>query len=258
MDYKEFITKESVLLAALPVVGYIVAIAFEYGYAAYFNYPLSLIVVDLRMTLTSTILGGVYLYSGWFVFEKFVNVARAKSKVSLFLRPMLPFYMFGLLVVLASGFADPYYKFAIYYSIAITVVGGVLVAWNHRKLGLQGALEKLQEEVALSASTTQKPEGVIDFITTYGFIILLGLGMVCGAGRFYAHNKQQWAYFELDSQKYIVVAVYGESVVGVRLKEGDPQDEFAIISKDSEVMQKVKVLGLNSERAKIKKVDVSN
>jgi len=247
MNYKELIVKESVLLASFPVLGYVIAIAFEYGYAAYFGYPLSLIVVDLRMTLTSAVLGAGYGCVLFVVYDLLAISAKRSNYFGRFLRPLLPYYLFSLFVIFMSGFVVLVYKQVFAFAVAVTVYATGQMIWHIKTYGLNEGFDKYQ--LHMTPLMRKDGEGaVVRLVLKYSLAALLAIGMVFGAGRLYAQVKQQWSYFDMDGQKYIVAAVYGDSVVGVKTSSGELLGEFSVVAKDDSVMKKLGVLLLSQEK----------
>jgi hypothetical protein len=95
------------------------------------------------------------------------------------------------------------------------------------------------------------PGILLKVIHEYGVLIIVVLALVFGAGRWVATTKNIYSYFELDSSKYIIVAIYGDSVIGVKFKAGNLLEEYAVVSKNNEVMGKVGVLNLAKQEAEL-------
>jgi hypothetical protein len=253
MNFKEFLTKESVIIAALPLFGYVVAIAYEYGYAVYFGYPLSLIVVDLRMTLTSMIFGVLYIYVLLKVFDFISVMSLAEGDFAKFLRVMLPNYLMAGVLVFASGFSGPFFKLGISLSAIYTVIYGVGVLIDAKKMGVSAAVDKLAKEEEPKPVVTKvryRGQVLINLFNEYGFMVLIVLGLVFGAGRLAATSKNQFSSFEIDNETYAIVAIYADSVIGARLKDATLTEEFAVVSKGNDAMTKVGLLNLKKPKDK--------
>lgn len=253
MNFKEFLTKESVIVAVLPVFGYVVAIAYEYGYAIYFGYPLSLIVVDLRMTLTSMIFGVLYIYVLLKIFDSISVMSLAEGNFAKFLRVMLPNYLIAGVLVFASGFSGPFFKLGISLGVIYTLIYGVGVLVDAKKMGISAAVDKLAKEEEPKPVVTKvryRGQVLINLFNEYGFMVLIVLGLVFGAGRLAATSKNQFSSFEIDNETYAIVAIYADSVIGARLKDATLVDEFAIVSKGNDAMTKVGLLNLKEPKVK--------
>lgn len=251
MNIKELLTKDSIIVAILPVFGYVVAIAYEYGYAAYFSYPVSLIVVDLRMTLTSMVLGIAYVYVLLRIFD-FINLmSDADGSVSKFFKGLSSSYMVAMVIIFASGFSGHFLKLGLALLAVYTVIQGIFFIFDAKKNGMAAALDTIAKEAEVKeipAPRTDYLAGrILKWSHEYGVIALMILGLVFGAGRWVATNKQQYSYFEMEGNKYIVAAIYGDSVVGVKIKGGVALEEFAVVSKSNDVMNKLGVLYLNRQ-----------
>lgn len=255
MNFKEFLTKDSIVVAAFPILGYVIAIAYEYGYAAHFGYPVALVVVDLRMTLTSMILGVGYLYCLLRIFDFINTMGRGESGLARFVNAMASTYIMAAVFVFASGFSGPFFYLGITLGVAYTVIYGAGFLFDIKKMGLSSALEKLNKDTAdkpLAVGVPNSLPGVLlKVIHEYGVLIIVVLALVFGAGRWVATTKNIYSYFELDSSKYLIVAIYGDSVIGVKFKAGNLLEEYAVISKNNEAMGKVGVLNLAKQEAEM-------
>ncbi|WP_085584436.1 MULTISPECIES: hypothetical protein [unclassified Pseudomonas] len=249
MNIKELLTKDSIIVAILPIFGYVVAIAYEYGYAAHFSYPVSLIVVDLRMTLTSMVLGGAYVYALLRVFDFINAMSDADGYVSKFFRGLASKYMVVMMLMFMSGFGGPVFILALSLFVMYTALQIVFFVFGAKKNGAVAALDELIEESKVKeipAPRTNYFAGrILKWCHEYGLLVLMMLGLVFGAGRLVATTKQQYSYFELEGSKYIIAAIYGDSVVGVKLKGGVALEDFAVVSKSNDVMSKLGVLYLD-------------
>jgi hypothetical protein len=251
MNIKDLLAKDSIIVAILPVFGYVVAIAYEYGYAAYFSYPVSLIVVDLRMTLTSMVLGVVYVYFLLRVFD-FINlISDSDGFVSKFFKGLASSFMVVMVLVFASGFSGQFFKLGLVLLAGHTVIQTIFFIFEAKKNGVAAALDTIAkgaEVKEIPAPRTEYLAGrILKWSHQYGMLALMILGLVFGAGRLVATTKQEYSYFEMEGNKYIVAAIYGDSVVGVKIKGGGALEEFAVVSKSNDVMNKLGVLYLNRQ-----------
>lgn len=255
MNFKEFLTKDSIVVAAFPILGYVIAIAYEYGYAAHFGYPVALVVVDLRMTLTSMILGVGYLYFLLRIFDFINTMGRGESGLARFVNAMSSTYIMAAVFVFASGFSGPFFYLGITLAVAYTIIYGSGFLFDIKKMGLSSALEKLNKDTAdrpLAVGVPNSLPGILlKVIHEYGVLIVVVLALVFGAGRWVATTKNIYSYFDMDSSKYVIVAIYGDSVIGVKFKAGKLLDEYAVISKNNEAMGKIGVLNLAKQEAEV-------
>ncbi len=246
MDYKELLTREGLVLAALPIFGFIAALAFEYGYAVNFGYPLALIVIDLRMTLTSLILGLIYLYVIWLILDFVVEVVAEGGNAGRFVRAISPMLLLVVLLLFGTGFHEKVFEPALWMFSAVCIITILGVAFEARKVGLSAAFEKVAEDMVGPPIKEKKKTLRIKFFDM-AFPIAILVFLIFGAGKTYGQMKRQFSYFEIGPDRYIILAVYGDSVVGARLVGGKPQEDFAVIGKTDDSMKKVGTIAITSK-----------
>lgn len=251
MDYKEFLTREGLILAALPIFGFVAALAFEYGYAVNFGYPLALVVIDLRMTLTSLVLGLIYLYVIWVIVDFLGDIIAEGGNAGKFVRAISPMLLLVVILLFGTGFHSKVFQPALWLLSAICVITICGVAFEARKVGVAAAFDKVADDM-MGPPIKEKKKTVRAKVFDWFFPAAILVFMLFGAGKTYAQMKRQFSYFEIGSDKYIILAVYGESVVGARLDDGKPQENFAVIAKTDESMKQLKTIALaNEELAKV-------
>lgn len=238
MNFKELkaiVSTDTMLLAALPVLGYVFALAFEYGYAVSFGYPVSLVVIDLRMILTSLALGVLYIYGFAWILDKYVNEVNSESLLGKFLKVSFPIFVLIAVVLFGSGFHPKVLWPCFFFGVSMMALNVIFLCFGSIKHGVKGAIENLEKEFSAPIST--KNERLLSKIFNESLSVFIVLLLIFGGGRVYAQIKMQYSSFVIGSQHYVIAAIYGDSVVGVALSEGLLEEKFAIISKDDESMK---------------------
>lgn len=95
---------ENLLIAIIPVVGYIVALFYQYGYASYFEFPFDLIKIDLEMTLTSTIWAAVYFSTIAIFFDFYTSFTPSKGVFSKIIKNVLSFSILPFILMFVTAF----------------------------------------------------------------------------------------------------------------------------------------------------------
>jgi hypothetical protein len=221
---------EAVLIAGVPLLGYAIAFAYEYGYGQYYGIPRAIISLTLSQVLLAvgTL---VWLLFIWFsaYFGIFLFLAPSprwlQHPAVLFFRRLIPLTF--LLVVNILIFRRywhlwvPYLALFILFGILfyiVPILGGKGKTYNEKMVGLDTYLNGLTTPLSIAAKKYGRDS------VTLGIWIFLIVSTAFGAGLGEALNQEE--YFVDSSQTNVVILrFYGDTIVG---HEYDPDQKKLI------------------------------
>lgn len=217
---KNFIEKEAVMLSLIPVLSFMCALAFEFGYAEAFGYSSDFIEIDLKSTVMAMFGLGVVLFPFYIYLELMIrlvaseNVTHKSIAMSLF----LPFPL--MLLALVSGFRGDMVKL----TLIATCVGGIIWVMAYLlkvpKFGWKGAWEEMVKLDRADAPRNTNPvksepgptDEVIAKVVLF-FLLIVLIFLVRGAGIAAAKWKQSYDVFKLGEKDVAILAGYGDNLV---------------------------------------------
>lgn len=230
---------DNLLLAIIPVLGYIVALSYEYGYANYFGYPKELIVVDLEMTLSSSLIVAIYLWAIVVALQFYSSMFKKDNFLTVTIRYMFLFSILPFFGMFASAF-DPVFVYLFLFSNVIALLFCIISPLFHMKnVSYYEAYLKCNSNGPVASGSN---DGKSNF--SYGvvlFILIILIAICSGAGRMSAEDKKSFHQFTHSKQDYILVAEYSGKIIGAYFdaKAGKYSKEFSIFDPSKQSIEKI-------------------
>jgi hypothetical protein len=236
----EFLRKDNVLLALIPVLAFMGALLFESGYASAYGYGYEFIEIDLKIMVVSIICVSLSFFPFVAYLVIFLNLANYGTRQARFvaMKMILPIPL--LVVSYIVGFSSK----ILALFLLVLAVGWVLnlgrVFWKSRKLGWNDALldiaNKSGTKQFVGPRPKEKPGTLRDEFTNYlslsVTLLVVGL-MISGVGNGVAYWKTEYQTFTLDGDEVAIVAVYGERIIVAGITEDQFNKRISIVGKDS-------------------------
>lgn len=240
---------ENLVLAAIPVIGYAVALFYQYGYATYFEFPLELIEVDLEMTLTSSLWVAVYFFVIAFFLDFYSSFVSSERVLSKIIKNVLRFSMLPFVFMFVTAFDRSMFLMflaSILFGVVLSVVPPL---FSMKKIGYKKALiNSLNEENLGGKRQASKPSFFEDYMA-YFSMLLIFIGVCHGAGKYNAEQKKEFYIFHYDGQDYVLISSYGENFVASKI--GDEKHkitkEFSIFNPSQQFVSGLKKIEMTSK-----------
>ncbi|WP_425221756.1 hypothetical protein [Pseudomonas sp.] len=217
---KNFIEKEAVILSLIPVVSFICALAFEFGYAEAFGYSSDFIEIDLKSTVLAMFGLVLVLFPFYIYMETVFRLGSSEKRT----HKALAMFMIGplllMFIALLSGFRRDIVNVALLCTAVAVVFCLVAYLLNVPKYGWNGAWEEMAKLDEVPDRESSKPErsqpGPADKVIAKFFLILSLIAIVFfvrGAGVAAAKWKQSFYVFKLGEKDVAILAGYGDNLV---------------------------------------------
>ncbi|MDT0602187.1 hypothetical protein [Thalassotalea castellviae] len=211
---------ESIILAAIPALGYWVAFVYELGYFNYFELPRSFI----EIALNSVLLNSLSVVSGlFFFFIVFDFIRRAMSGVTEALRYILYRLLFVCFLVFGFGliFDKPIEQIQVLLFIVATpiIFKDILwPLWSHRHIkGFGNKIAAARKQDLEFDSVTDKlveKAGIAPFLIVI-FIYLFSIFSYLAGG--YQANKQEHFLTSKERPSFILVRKYNDKWLSLKV-----------------------------------------
>jgi hypothetical protein len=204
---------ENWFVAVLPVVGFMVALAFDYGYASYFGFPYEIIQIDLKRTLIAT--AACFAFSMYIVvYLEFVRMNLVKRHYAArIIANVLTFGLLPFILCVVTGFEQT--------SIKIFIASISVSAAYYFVRFLLSLLRKETKDLLVELLDDEETESDgIPLLRAIGgvfVLMLIGASVCAGAGKWFASARSNFSAFDYKNSSYIVVAIYNETIVAVEL-----------------------------------------
>lgn len=217
---RKLITKDSFLLAAIPVIAFVLSLSFERGVASAYAYPFEFISIDLKVTIRALFLSATLafpLYLSARVLIYLISSKKAEHRwLSVQIILPLPIILFSYLtafniqivvLALASG------------SILLIVQTCrlLLTAWRH---GAKNSLQRIAhsdgfrdiDEWKTSASPpTITDKIIVNLIFTAAFIFAFQLSS--SLGKTYANLRKNYDIVYIENAPHAILSRYGDLLI---------------------------------------------
>lgn len=244
---------ENLIIATIPVIGYIVALFYQFGYANYFEFPLDLIEIDLEMTLTSSLWVAVYICVIAVIFNYYSLFTHHNGILSKIAESVLHFSILPLLIMFATAFDKN-----MFYIFMGSMLIGLLFAtvpplFSMKDKGYRQALIDLSNKTNDSNDKKTTNHSNLDGYISKFALTLIFLGICHGAGRYNAEQKEDFYSFNYNKQSYVLISSYGEHIIASKLESKDNKitKEFSIFYPSKQFitgMKKIKISKNNKPR----------
>lgn len=244
---KEFLNRDSFILASLPVLAFVVSFIFEMGYADAFGYDYYFIEVDLKVMVVALVCVVVVLLPLFVFLYAFLFLLKSDSKkIRAAALPMLypVFSMFGFYI---TGFQSTVMKVFLSGSLVYLAWTLIKLFFKARSRGWEHALSEFAEsEGVLERSKSENPDRSMmfrDYLYMWATVLIFTLSvvfMIRGIGFGVAHWKSNYSTVMLEGEEYALVAAYGDRFVAAGIFEDRYNYKISIIPKDSEVLKDIK------------------
>lgn len=238
---KEFLTKEAVLLALLPVISFIWALLFEIGYADSFGYSYSFIAIDLKLMIVSLAASAAVLMPMAAFYVLFIRLACSDSKSDRLLALELIIPVVILIPCCIAGFGNKILNILLVSSLIFACSKYAVIGLSALRYGWSGAVARaaLFEGLTDRAPTFRAKEKLSTksiffiYIALSATLLITGL-MVRGVGNAAAHWRTGYQTFVMEGKEYAMIASYGDLVVLGGVLEEHFNGLISIVPKNSE------------------------
>jgi hypothetical protein len=224
MEDPNKLISEGLVIAGMPLLGYSVAFAYEYGYASYYGIPWQLISLSLTQVLaTAAILCWLFI-TLFFVSNLAFTILSNKKKPN----PMLAYY-FDVLWPVLLYFVALFLIFGTHWREWIFFLA-FLALFSVLEFGLPLVTQKDKETYMekLAAAQAAEPRTLFDVAARTGwarhFKVLINISLMLllarDVGRAEALNKNDYWVDSLRTNM-VVLRIYGDTVVS---HEYDPKN----------------------------------
>lgn len=238
---KDFLTKEAVLLAFLPVISFIWALLFEIGYADSFGYSYSFIAIDLKVMIVSLAVSAGILIPIGFFYILFVRLACSGSKFDRLIALELIIPVIIVIPCCIAGFGNNIFNGLLIIFLVLSLLKfacfGLYALWFgwFEAVARAAQFEGLGD---LPANFRFRLELIGKNIVTVYILILVALFisglMVRGVGTAAAHWKSGYQTFVMEGKEYALIATYDDLVILGGVVEDQYDGLVSILPKNSD------------------------
>lgn len=240
---------ENIILAVIPIVGYIVALFYQYGYANYFEFPLDFIGIDLKMTLTSSLWVAVYLCAIAFFFDFYSSFVGSANVFSKIIKNVLHFSILPFIGMFVTAFDQ-----SMFFLFLVSILIGLILCivpplFNMKKIGYKKALINGLNENNFEGSERSSTPSFFENYISYFLLLLVFIGVCHGAGKYNAEQKKDFYVFNYEGQKYVLVASYGDYFVASKIEDEKYKitKEFSIFNPSQQFISGLKKIEITSK-----------
>ncbi|AZF00354.1 hypothetical protein C4J95_2893 [Pseudomonas orientalis] len=244
---KEFLKKDSFILASLPILSFVVALIFEMGYADAFGYDYYFIEVNLKVMVVALVCVIIVLLPLLIFLYAFLYLLKVDSKKTRAAALALMYPVFSMFGFYITGFQSNVIKLLLSCSLLYLAWTLAKLFFKARSKGWEQALEDYADSEGVQERS--KVDGPIKSMTFKDYLymwaavlvfILSILFMIRGIGYGVAHWKTSYSTVMLDGEEYALVAAYGDNFVAAGVFEDRYNYKISIIPKDSEALKEIK------------------
>lgn len=244
---KEFLTREAVLLAFLPVLSFIWALLFEIGYADSFGYSYSFIAIDLKAMIVSLAVSAAILIPIAVFYAIFVRLASSDSRSDKLFALELILPVIILIPCCIAGFGNKILN-AIFFGTLIFAVSKYCVlglytlrfGWSEAvaRTARQEGLEEMPANFRVRLKIGTK--GVFSIYVVVAIALIVSGLMVRGVGAAAAHWKTGYQTFIMDGKEYALIAAYDDLLILGGVVEEHFDGLISILPKNSDKLENLR------------------
>ena len=217
----KFPFSETVVLAATPLVGYLLAYVYEVGYVGYFGVPTDLVSIDIPRIFVATFALLIFVLILFFVYVVLNPFLLELDKLPSLVRERLVRIIF-VLALFAAFFYRYDFNWRLTLPIAFMLVLALIIEFALPLLTqrrVPGYLDKLAAQDTIDTSDRSVVFHIIKTLGGNAFILILWLGIATLLTYYISRAeamKCQWFHCPSAISSVAVVRIYGSTVVGVR------------------------------------------
>lgn len=244
---KKLLDRDSFVLAALPVLAFVVSLIFEMGYADAFGYDYFFIEIDLKAMVVALVCVVVVLLPLILFLYAFLYLIQSDSKkVRVAALPML-YPVISMLFLYVTGFQSTIMKWLLFFSLGFLGWTLIKLLFESKTKGWKRALGEYADSEGVKDRS--KSEGAIADLRPQDYLYMsmavivfvsLIIFMVRGIGFGVAHWKTSYSTINHDGEEYALVASYGNKFIAAGIYEDRFNNKITIIPSDSELLKDIK------------------
>ena len=245
---KDFLSRESFLLAGIPVLAFMLAFAFEIGYADAFNYSYSFIKIDLKVITVAMFVILLAILPLYLYIRIFIALAQSSKKHHRYLSVTMSLPLPLVLLAYASGFNKTIVvtlTILVIISLVVLLVDVLIRVPSH---GWRKAIDLIAAKEGYVDLEGPRPEspppGIINKLIAEAiivFIIIVIFGLVRGVGVRIAHDRVEFNVVAIESENFVVLSGYDDRLVLGGVTSGKYNGRLALIPSDSAILMNIKV-----------------
>ncbi|UHG95834.1 hypothetical protein [Pseudomonas sp. 7-41] len=243
---KKLLERDGFVLAALPVLSFVVSLIFEMGYADAFGYDYFFIQIDLKAMVVALVCVVLLLMPLVVFLYAFIYLIQSDSrKVRVAALPMIcP--VIAMLFLYITGFQSTMMKWLLFISLGFLAFTLLRLLFKAKTKGWENALGEYADAEGVkdrSKSLGNKELRSQDYLyisLTIIVFISLVIFMIHGIGFGVAHWKTNYSTINHDGEEYALVASYGEKFIAAGVYDDRFNNKITIIPGDSEMLKDIK------------------
>ncbi|AUF96333.1 hypothetical protein CXQ80_11085 [Pseudomonas sp. 02C 26] len=245
--------KENFILAALPVIAFILALAFEAGIADAYSFSYAFISIDLKVMSSSLFLTALFAFPLYLYLRFLIALISSKKGserwVGFPFALMLPFIIFcylsafdtqavALSIVLVAGY--------ICIAAITLIISGFKSGWKNavQSAATSEGFKDIDAWTFAPGPPTIKDKLITDSVIAAFFVLVFGL--VHGAGETYAKLRTSYDVLTNDSKQFAILAGYGDRLILGGVKDGVHDRTIAVISLTSDALKDIQRVRLEN------------
>lgn len=243
---RDILSKEAVVLSAIPIFSFVFALAFELGYADAFGYSISFVDIDLKITVVALFVVFIIMYPLFMYVEALYRLGTSAKITSRYLaiQLVMPFPL--LLSCFISAFSSVTVNILLGLTSLLALSVGASYLLKVPKHGWLGAWELAAKNGGVKEFSGDRPESgpanIVDKIFAKLFLVVVlvvFLSVIRGVGSTVAHLKTSYDIFDLDGNSVAILAGYGDRLVLGSYSGNQFDGKVFILSKSSEKLNGV-------------------
>lgn len=223
---KEFIKVNNVII--LTILGYCVALMFERGYAKIFNYPFSMITVDIKSLFIAILSVFVFVFV---LLLPAILLFKCMLKFNTIVRYIIMFVSFLLLGYIIHFSSWGGTLFGVILILLVSIVGmSCCTDYLLKSLTEPNAPENTSIESYINYFLNYK---IVSFISFYIFVFVWVMAVGLSVGRFYAQNINDFFTFQKDNNKYAIIKQYDNTLITAKIIDNKLESKVTYFTTDS-------------------------
>jgi len=217
---KGILSKETLAVAVLTFTGYFIGLLYEIGYSKYYDFPLSLISVDIKSIVvgSASIAALVFLS---FVFISFIyTVAKslgAIGKVIIYSASYGSLFLYLILVNYLFTGAGGKYFYALIGTYVILTILNAPIKFNKKTFSLEMVQATTSKESPSINPVKDKFRQIEGDVKSCVMLIMIISVFILATGAYSARIAKEFYAFNKDSEQYAIVRIYGENLLTKRI-----------------------------------------